>query len=148
MNNQNEQFMTGSENLKNNKIALDPNGRNFLAGYLLVLISSDGKLMLTKKCPATKNNESTYKNMIQQLVKSSWNKLQKPNTPSVEMLLNVCYPELDIKAYAMWGVSSNGVNASTYAVYEKLTDTEIEKICDTMSMCVELYDTDNTFIMD
>ncbi len=148
MNEELNDFQRGCNNLKNSKVALNPQGTVFMDGYMLLLVTTDGKILLTKKSPSNTNHETTYKTSMDQLKNINWNKRQKPNTPSVEMLLNLYFPNIQIKAYAMWAISNTGINASTIAVYEQLKEREITKICDTMEMCSNLYYSDNTFIMD
>ena len=143
-------FNAGAEQLKSVKVALDPYGKTCLDGYALLLVDTDGAVHVTEK-ESTVTNVNTvdtaYIKTLESFMNLNWKKESKPNTPSVEMLLNMYFPELSVKAYAMWANSTTGVCAQTHAVYSALTSDEHLKICDTIKTCTELRNKNTTFTM-
>lgn len=142
-----ELFNAGAEQLRNVGIALDPYGRTKLDGYALILVDNEGSVHFTEKAPSDDSVDAAYLKGLEFLKNTKWNKVAQPNTPSVEMVLRQFFPELDVKAYAMWASSSTGATAQTHAVYKSLSNEEQTKICDTIETSIELRNQNTTFTM-
>lgn len=142
-----EQFNNGAEALRNVQIALDPTGRVTLDGYALILVDTDGNVHYTERSPSRGDVDGSYVKGLEALKKINWGREAKPNTPSVEMVIQRFFPEMRLKAYAMWANSSVGVCAQTFAVYSALNAAEQTKICDTIDTSIDLRNQGTTFTM-
>lgn len=142
-----ELFINGADALRNMQIALDPYGRVTLDGYALILVDTEGQVHYTERAPRRADVDGSYEKGLEAFKKINWGKLAKPNTPSVEMVLQRFFPELKLKAYAMWADSSLGVCAQTFAVYSELSQAEQTKICDTIDTSIDLRNQSTTFTM-